>query len=144
MSPDLIKTYKNIAKGNDKIIYETERNITKFLIISDILISDTSSVVYEFLLLNKPVLTFKNDNQKIFWDDAKEYTKLKERVESNLVKDQFKDQRQYIMDNYHPYSDGKSAKRMVEAVEDYIENFGVPEKRKLSIYRKHKIKKIFG
>jgi CDP-glycerol glycerophosphotransferase (TagB/SpsB family) len=144
MSPDLINTYKNIAEESNNIIYETERNITKFLLISDILISDTSSVVYEFLLLNKPVLTFKNDNVKIFWDDAKEYTKLKERVESNLVKDQFKDKRQYIMDNYHPYSDGKSAKRMVEAVEDYIENFGVPEKRKLSIYRKHKIKKIFG
>ena len=144
MSNDLINTYKDIAEENDNIIYETERNITKFLLISDILISDTSSVVYEFLLLNKPVLTFKNDNEKIFWDDAKVYTKLKERVETNLGKDFFIDQRTYIMDNYHPYSDGKSAGRMVEAVEDYIQKFGVPEKRKLSIFRKYKIKKIFG
>ena len=144
MSPDLIKTYENIAKGNDKIIYENERNITKFLIISDILISDTSSVVYEFLLLDKPVLTFKNNNEKIFWDDAKVYTKLIERVKANLGKDIFRDQRKYIMDNYHPYSDGKSGERMVEAVEDYIQKFGIPEKRKLSIYRKLKIKKIFG
>lgn len=144
MSPDLISAYKNIAKEMDNIIYETERNITKFLLISDILISDTSSVVYEFLLLNKPVLTFKNNNVKIFWDDAKVYTKLKERVESNLEKDSFREQRKYIVDNYHPYSDGKSAERMVEAVEDYVQQFGVPEKRKLSYYRKFKIKKIFG
>ncbi|MDH5412905.1 MAG: CDP-glycerol glycerophosphotransferase family protein [Flavobacteriaceae bacterium] len=144
MSNDLINTYKDIAEENDNIIYETERNITKFLLISDILISDTSSVVYEFLLLNKPVLTFKNNNENIFWDDVKEYTNLKEGVESNLGKDSFKDQRKYIMDNYHPYSDGKSAERMVEAVEDYIQKYGVPEKRKLSMYRKLKIKNIFG
>ncbi|MBT8384296.1 MAG: CDP-glycerol glycerophosphotransferase family protein [Bacteroidia bacterium] len=144
MSPDLIKTFKNIAEKNYNIIYETERNITKFLLISDILISDTSSVVYEFLLLDKPVLTFKNNNEKIFWDDAKVYSKLKERVESNLEKDSFREQRKYIMDNYHPYSDGKSAERMVQAVEDYIQEYGVPEKRKLSYYRKFKIKKIFG
>ncbi len=63
---------------------------------------------------------------------------------SNLEKDSFKDQRKYIMDNYHPYSDGKSAERMVQAVEDYIQEYGVPENRKLSIFRKFKIKKIFG
>ena len=38
----------------------------------------------------------------------------------NLEKDIFKEQRQHIVSEYHPYNDGNSALRMVEAVENYI------------------------
>ena len=40
-----------------------------------------------------------------------------------------------IIKNYHPYNDGQSAKRMVDAVENYLKDNKVPNTRKISIFR---------
>ena len=144
MSVEFIEMYKLLAQEVDNIVYETERNIIKFLLMADLMISDTSSVVYEFLLLDKPVITYKSSSKSILWDDSDEYEKLEEKVTTNFENDDFRSQRQEIIANYHPYNDGNSALRMVKAVEGYIEKNGVPEMRKLSFLRKFKINKLFG
>lgn len=144
MASEMIAEYKKLADEVDTIIFETEKNIIQFLLMADILISDTSSVVYEFLLLDKPVITYKASSSEILWDNQIEYKNLKDRVEENLRNDPFKEQRDFIMKNYHPYNDGCSAERMVSTVENYIKKYGIPEKRKLSLYRKYKINKLFG
>lgn len=144
MAVDLIKAYKIMAKETSNIIFEEERNIIKFLLMADIMISDTSSVVYEFLLLNKPVITYKSRSKLIKWDNSNEYGNLAEKVQSNFEEDKFKQQRKYIVQEYHPYSDGNSALRMVETVLSFIKKNGVPNKRKLTFFRRLKIHKIFG
>lgn len=144
MAEELIVAYQQIAKENSRVIFEEERNIIKFLLMADIMVSDTSSVVYEFLLLNKPVITFKSSSKNIQWDNSLEYKNLEAKIISNLQEDVFQKERQNIVAQYHPYNDGKSALRMVETVQDYIAKNGVPEKRKLSFLRKLKIHKIFG
>ena len=144
MADELIVAYQQIAKENSRVIFEEERNIIKFLLMADIMVSDTSSVVYEFLLLNKPVITFKSSSKNIQWDNSLEYKNLEAKITSNLQEDVFQKERQNIVAQYHPYNDGKSALRMVETVQDYIAKNGVPEKRKLSFLRKLKIHKIFG
>ena len=107
------------------------------------MISDTSSVVYEFLLLDKPVLTFRNNSRIINWDNLDLYAGLVKSVAKNLSEDPFKEQRLKILKEYHPYTDGNSANRMVDAVEEYIKKNGVPEKRLISWFRRYKINKIF-
>lgn len=144
MDIDLIEKYKSIANEFDNVIYVEEKNIIKYLIISDLLISDTSSVVYEFLLLNKPVITFKSISKNISWDNREDYNNLVNLVDLNLNKDPFKEQRTKTNQEFHPYNDGKSAYRMVKAVKDYINKHGVPEKRKISFLRRMKINSIFG
>ena len=144
MAAEVIEQYKSLAEKTDNIIIEEESNIVKFLLMADLLISDTSSVVYEFLLLDKPVVTFKNNSKNIKWEDSETYTDLASIVQSNLEKDKFREGRKEIIDNYHPYQDGRSAERMVLAIEEYISQHGVPEKRKLSWHRKMKIRKMFG
>lgn len=143
MAPGVIDTYRKLAENRENVILEKEPNIVKFLLMADLMISDTSSVVYEFLLLDKPVITFRNNSELILWDDSKEYSGLTGKVEQNLTKDLFKKDRQLIIENYHPYNDGKSAERMVNAVEDYIERNGVPERRKLPLLRRKKINRMF-
>ena len=143
MADDLIDSYKKLSMSFENVLFIEERNIIKYLLISDLMISDTSSVVYEFLLLDKPVITFKNNSDAIKWDNLLSFTSLVKRVRENLLEDLFKEQRLKILKEYHPYTDGNSAKRMVEAVEDYIKKNGVPEKRLLSWFRRYKINKIF-
>ena len=144
MAEELIVAYKKLAEKCTNIIFEEERNIIKFLLMADIMISDTSSVVYEFLLLNKPVITFKSSSKNIQWDDSKEYENLAKKITANLKEDDFKLKRQQVVADYHPYNDGNSALRMVEVVSNYISKNGVPQKRRLSFLRRLKIHKMFG
>lgn len=143
MDESWIQIYTDLAREIPNIIFETEKNIIKFLLISDLLISDTSSVIYEFLLLDKPVITFNNISEQILWQNSSHYDELLSLVEKNLNEDPYSKERKFIFENYHPYNDGQSAKRMVEAVADYIQKNGVPEKRKISILRRFKINSIF-
>jgi CDP-glycerol glycerophosphotransferase (TagB/SpsB family) len=144
MSEKLINKYKVFAEKISNILFIDERNIIKYLLISDVMISDTSSAVYEFLLLDKPVITYKNNSKTCKWDNSRAYDKLVDNVETNLLKDPFKIQRREIFNAYHPYNDGKSAQRMVNAVEDYIKKYGIPEKREIPWLRRYKMNKMFG
>jgi CDP-glycerol glycerophosphotransferase (TagB/SpsB family) len=144
MAENLIDSYKKLSMSLENVLFIEERNIIKYLLIADLMISDTSSVVYEFLLLDKPVITFKNSSLAIKWDNQLSFSGLVKRVAKNLLEDPFKQQRLKILKEYHPYTDGNSAKRMVEAVEKYIKTNGVPEKRLISWFRRYKINKIFS
>ena len=46
--------------------------------------------------------------------------------------------------NYDPYCDGKVAQRMLEGAKDFIKRHGVPERRKLNLWRKYTSIKTFG
>ncbi len=129
-------------KYSNAIIFN-EPSITKVMLMADMLISDTSSVVYEFQYLDKPVLTFKTQANSILWENSDDYENLESKLNHVLENDAFTANRLSIKEQYHPYEDGKSALRMVESVEKFIADHGVPKKRKVSLLRKFKIFKIF-
>lgn len=141
MDPELIETYRHIANEYDNVVYEEEKNISKFLILADLMVSDTSSVVYEFLLLNKPVITFKNIAENQYWEDIEDPAVLAQSIATTFAEDTYKEQREFVINNYHPYTDGQSSERMVTAIEQFIQKNGVPKRRKLSPYRKYRIHK---
>ena len=93
MAADLIDSYKKLSMSFENVLFIEERNIIKYLLISDLMISDTSSVVYEFLLLDKPVITFKNNSLAVKWDNQLSYNGLVNRVAENLLEDPFKQER---------------------------------------------------
>lgn len=144
MDEKWLEIYTNLANKTLNIIFESEKNIVKFLLMADLLISDTSSVIYEFLLLDKPTISFRNISNKIHWENSLEYIDLADLVKKNLDEDPYKESRNYIFNQYHPYKDGKSAERMVESVKDYIALNGVPNKRRISLFRKIKMLSMFG
>lgn len=142
MDRDIRKRYET-AQSKKLLILE-ESSINDALRFSDLMISDTSSVVYEFLLLDKPVITFKSHSENILWENIAESEVLGEKVDAIFSgRDAFREKRAQIIKLYHPYQDGKSAQRMVDAVLRYIEKYSVPEKRVLPLMRKLKMIKKY-
>ncbi len=63
---DVKETYKLFAELADNAHYSEKEDISLLFLISDILISDVSSVIYEFSVLNKPILLFDSPLMKTF------------------------------------------------------------------------------
>lgn len=144
MNKEVVKRYKELASAEERIQIVNDPNILKYLIVSDLMISDTSSVVYEFLLLDKPVVTLNSASSHISWSDIDAPENLIPEIENIFAHQQEGEKQNWIKENYHPYDDGHSAKRMVDAVDEYIKENGIPEKRKLSFLRRYKVNKKFG
>jgi len=144
MNKKIVEEYKNLINDNSNIRIVEDKNITKYLILSDLMISDTSSVVYEFLLLNKPVITYRSNSEHIHWQNITESNELVSSVEHVFTEDSYANKRKWIIDNYHPYTDGLSSKRVVDTLISYLKSNPVPEKRNISWFRKRKMIKMFG
>lgn len=142
MQEEWIALYKKSA--SDKVVIVQADDITQSLQIADIMISDSSSVVYEFTLLDKPVVTLNSISENIDWCNVKRaeevYEQVLELIEGNDI---YRENRQGTIALYHPYNDGKSAQRMIEACANHIKVQGVPSKRKLSLLRKYKMLKKY-
>ena len=144
MGVEIVDSYKQLADNHNNITFVTNPDITDELVKADLMLSDTSSVIYEFLLLDKPVITLNSTSNHIVWDDVESSQKVLTLVKQYLAgQDINADKRQSIIDQYHPYNDGQSASRMINAAIDYVEKNGVPEFRKLSFARKIDNYKIY-
>ena len=140
----IIERYREASLTNESIVISTEKNLLPLMQQSDLMISDTSSAVYEFLLMDRPVITINSRSENIRWENIPDPTGLKEKVIFNLENDPYSDDRAWISQNYHPYSDGKSSSRMIDAALAYISEHGIPGRRKLPPGRRIKINRMFG
>jgi CDP-ribitol ribitolphosphotransferase / teichoic acid ribitol-phosphate polymerase len=144
MDSQWVSKYNAAAALTPGLEVVDDRNILPYLAMADLMVSDTSSAVYEFLLLDKPVVTVNSTAPKVYWRNISHSGELQQAVEEELVTDSFADARQQVNAAYHPYTDGKSSQRMIAAVKDYIARNGVPEQRKLSWLRRWRMHKYFG
>jgi len=139
-----IDEYKQLAAKHKRIFFIEDSNVTPYQLISDIMISDTSSTVYEFLLLDKPVITLGTIAKDIYWTNITDSSQLPQAIEYSIHDSQAIQRRQWIVNNYDPHLDGFCCKRMLETVNKYIEQHGIPSERYLNLWRRYTSIKKFG
>lgn len=131
---DRLKKIKNI-----KIIYDYD--ITPYLHIADIMISDISSVVYEFMVLDKPIITYKIDQRTDKGINCKNINELRTAIErSYKFPDEYREERRKHLQEINPYLDGKISENIIKYLINIKNNNLKPKKRKpLNLIRKLKI-----
>ena len=143
-SQEWIDEYRQLANEHDNMIFVEDFSVTKYLLMADVMISDTSSTIYEFLLLNKPVITLRAISKDIYWKNIDNPEELCDAFEQVQHDKEIISLRHWVIQNYDPYSAGGVAQRMLEGARDYIRRHGVPKKRKLNLWRKYTSIKTFG
>ncbi|HEV7776133.1 MAG TPA: CDP-glycerol glycerophosphotransferase family protein [Luteibacter sp.] len=137
---------KYLALQNEYLRFADNDNILELFPQVDMMCSDTSSALNEFLLTGKPVVTFKNRRpgpQLIDIDDPEQFAPA---IECALSRppELMKAIEDYA-NSIHPYRDGRSSERVLDAIDDFIAAGGRSRKRKpLNLWRKLKIRRRIG
>lgn len=110
-----VEQYRALISDN-AIFLESDRTID-MLRSADIMICDTSSIVSEFLLQNKPVITFRTRKPSAYLHNITETGQLSSAIRDVLAKpptlmSAIEDHNNQT----HPYKDGKSCERIIDAV----------------------------
>lgn len=143
-APEWVDSYKKLAEGHPQIYFRDDFSVAKYQLMADVMISDTSSTIYEFLLKDKPVITVRASAQEIRWKDIQDPSELCVAFDEVLHDEEQIRQRRWVIENYDPYLDGKVAHRMLEGARDYIRRHGVPKMRKVNLWRRYTGIRTFG
>ena len=134
------------ALQNEYLTFAENDNILELFAQVDMMCSDTSSALNEFLLTGKPVVTFKNRRpgpQLIDIDDPAQFEGAIERALQRPP--QLLHAIREYADAIHPYRDGRSSERVLQAIDAFIASGARNRKRKpLNLWRKLKIRRRVG
>lgn len=117
--PALVERYRALAGPNASFV-EPEALVTAQRA-ADVLLSDTTSVVPEFAVQGKPVVTFRHRAPQPYmldFDDPAGLPGMLDRAFS--PPDALLGEIRRYADAIHPYRDGRSSQRVVRAVEDLL------------------------
>ena len=141
MCPDVIARYREIKAPNFEIV-ETDCCLP-LLQRANILLSDTSSIIAEFMLLQKPVVTYNNAEPG---DELINFTRpeqLHRSLEKALIPStELIASIAAANKAVHPHKDGVSASRVLACVDNILDNPPELKKKKpLNLLRRLKLRK---
>ena len=145
MSQEVVDMYKNIALDN--VTFVESVDIMDSFKEADMMLCDTSSIIYEFLIQKKPVVTFQTQKEEA---SIINITKIEE-LESQILKtlDNLELNQENIekhLELFHPYVDGQSSQRVLDSVEEMLADkkaFGL-KRKPLNLIRNFKLRKELG
>lgn len=139
MDKNTVAKFKSLNDQSVRII-ETH-DITPYLYLADVMISDTSSVIYEFMALDKPVITYRTSSRKDKGIDIQNPDELRPALDRSFnAPGEFSEKRKIHLSEVNPYFDRKTAERIFSALESIKNNNELPKKKKpLNLFRKLRI-----
>ena len=118
-APELFARYRSLAGPNAAFV-ETEQLMAAQRA-ADVLVADTTSVVSEFVVQHKPVITFRNRAPKPHMLDFDDPSRLPQMLMAAFAPSApLRDALADYADAIHPCRDGRASERVIAATEDLI------------------------
>lgn len=141
MSADTVNKYKAIQNENLEFV-ETD-NVIPLLQAADVMLCDTSSIMTMFLLQKKPVVAYKNKTTNKGFIHIDNMNKIESAINKALnSSDDLLENIESYCSQTHPYSDGNSSARVIDACEQLLQRGLNTEKKKpLNLIRQLKMRR---
>jgi CDP-glycerol glycerophosphotransferase (TagB/SpsB family) len=141
MSPEVVERYRAIDTPNLEFV-DTD-DILPLLVNADVMLCDTSSIITEFAILQKPVVTFRNLDPQPFMINVTEADGIGPALEKALTRPpELMDKIAALAAQSHPYFDGLSSRRTLEAADRMAaEGLGKYKRKPLNLIRHYKMRR---
>jgi Putative glycosyl/glycerophosphate transferases involved in teichoic acid biosynthesis TagF/TagB/EpsJ/RodC len=138
--PELIQKYKALADTHDNVVFYRSNDGLNTFRKTDVMLCDSSSIIVEYMFLNKPVVTFRNTHPGNHLLDVINENEIGDAIEKALTRPKELMDNIYTYTMHHePHRDGKNSARVLDAVDDFIENYkGKIKSKPLNLIRKIK------
>lgn len=141
MPEAIVSKWKSIS--NDNFKFHNTTDLIPLYKQADIMFADTTSAIQEFLLQKKPVVTFKHtfkhdylihlENPYDLENSLKKALSYPEQLIKNITQ---------FLNDLHPYFDGKSSKRIIDAsIMQLHKDKSELKNKPLNLVRKYKMRK---
>jgi len=120
MPPEVVEHYRAAQTENLQLV-ETD-DVLPLLASAEVMLCDTSSILSEFLMQLKPVVTFRTARPADYLIDVQQPADIEPALHRALSRppDLVSSIRRYA-DQTHPYRDGKSSERTLDAIDELAE-----------------------
>lgn len=125
----------------ENLSYYGTGNVLDLLHRADVIVSDNSSILQEFLLLKKPVVTYKNRNPQACMINITKPRALEAAIRQALVPaDSLLKAIEAYGPSMTPFLDGASSERVLDAVEEMIQS-GWKNSKPANLWRNFKMRR---
>ncbi|MBV1911530.1 MAG: CDP-glycerol glycerophosphotransferase family protein [Kangiellaceae bacterium] len=140
MNADWIAPYQKITNKNFTLVKID--SCLPLLQRADVLLSDTSSIISEFLLLDKPAVTFKNKQPGEYLINFTNPVELQRSLELALQgSSSLLEQIKYENKKLHPFTDGQSSIRVLDAVQNALKEGYDSRRKPFNFFRNLKLRR---
>lgn len=139
MEREIVEKFQAL-ENNDLTFYDTF-DIIPLLKEADVMLSDTTSAITEFILQKKPVVTINNNKPANYMINITQASEMEKALNYALEKPEeiMKNIEAFIAQT-HPYRDGRSSQRVIDACLEFLEH-KKPRRKPLNLIRRYKIRK---
>lgn len=140
MDPAIVDQYRALAGENLEFV-ESDEDLIPRLPEADVMLCDTSSIMFEFMFLDRPVVTLNTRMPGPWLIDVE----APEAVEDALCRalerpESLLEAMRSVCHELHSYTDGHSSERVLDAVESFLESDRCRLKPKpLNLWRKFRL-----
>lgn len=144
MPADVTRAYREL-ENQDLRFAETD-DVIPLLQAADAMVSDTSSILHEFLLQEKPVVTLRNARPGPYLIDVERPEQIEDALRRALQRppELMRAIREFG-DAIHPYRDGRSSRRVLEATHEFLERRrGTLRRKPINLWRRVQMRRRIG
>lgn len=140
--PEVDRLYSQLARRRDNVTYYPATPGPDVMAATDVLLCDASSIILEYMLLDKPVVTFHNTTPGPHLIDVTDAGDISSAIERALSRPpQLIEAMRAYRDRQEAHTDGHNCARILDAVDDFIATRqGQLRPKPLNLFRRLKLR----
>lgn len=121
--PELLERYHRLADEHDNIAFKSSVTVEDMLS-TDAMLCDSSSIILEYMMLQKPVVTYRNSQPGDHLINITETDEVMGALEKALTRPpQLMEAIDRLTAHHEAFRDGHNCSRILDAVDDFIANY---------------------
>lgn len=140
MPADIVEQYRAMADDNLTFI-ESDEDFIPYMGRADVMLCDTSSILFEFMFLDIPVVTLRSKMPGPYLVDVDEVDKVEPALREALLRPSaLMGSMRAFARELHEFQDGQSSERILDAVDRFLNQPPALKRKPLNLLRKLKLR----